>query len=201
MKISTDVWLSQVRLTEFGPSNTFYPSASEQRLRRWLAGRLKLRFSFVCGGDLFSSVATEGCSVTENRMPQNTSYTFKNVLFYVVLTLADNYKHYLTMLIKFFLLFCGIRIIWSLPVSELSLNCQSTRPAQIPSQLFATLKRKGNWNRNVSRSCFWDGYSGTRQSAIGHFFLSPVTAPEIFANFQENDYEYEIFSMVSSARA
>ncbi|KAM7442313.1 N-acetylneuraminate 9-O-acetyltransferase [Porites harrisoni] len=27
----------------------------------------------------------------------------------------DNYKHYLTMLIKFFLLFCGIRIIWSLP--------------------------------------------------------------------------------------
>ena len=57
----------------------------------------------------------------------------KNVLFYVVLTLADNYKHYLTMLIKFFLLFCGIRIIWSLPVSELSLNRQPTRPAQIPS--------------------------------------------------------------------
>ena len=37
------------------------------------------------------------------------------------------------MLIKFFLLFCGIRIIWSLPVSELSLNRQPTRPAQIPS--------------------------------------------------------------------
>ena len=97
------------------------------------------------------------------------SYTFKNVLFYVVLTLADNYKHYLTMLIKFFLLFCGIRIIWSLPVSELSLNCQPTRPAQIPSQIFATLKRMGNCNRNVSPSCFWDRYRGRASQLLAIF--------------------------------
>ena len=87
------------------------------------------------------------------------------------------------MLIKFFLLFCGIRIIWSLPVSELSSNRQPTRPAQIHFEFFATLKRKGNWSRDASRSCFWDRYGDapvSRQSAIGHFFLSLVTAPENF---------------------
>ena len=40
-----------------------------------------------------------------------------NVSFFFSLSLADNFKHYLTILLKLFVLFCGIFIIWSSPVS------------------------------------------------------------------------------------
>lgn len=43
-------------------------------------------------------------------------------------------------------------------------------------------KHERNWSRNVSGSCFWDHHWG--RAAIGQcFYLSPVTVPEVFANF------------------
>ena len=49
-------------------------------------------------------------------------------------------------------------------------------------------KRKGNWSRNASRNCFWDGYWGracSRRSAIGH---SLVTVPEVFAQVNSSQF-------------
>ena len=45
----------------------------------------------------------------------------------------------------------------------------------------ATLERKGNWSRDMTRNCFWDGYWGRA------IFLSLVTIPEVFAkvNFSQ----------------
>ena len=59
------------------------------------------------------------------------------------------------------------------------------------SKKFVTQEREGNWSRNASLNCFWDGHVGRASQLLSNLFPC-LCIVESFRFEDEKEYEYEI---------